>query len=105
MSWTKTKIVAAALPGLLLSGAATFLALRTPASRTPHSAASDDGSYKFAQHVSTRASDTRSLTKRKLSGLADFTSNIPVIVLSTKWPGPVSGSKGYSSFTMEVYEP
>ena len=34
-----------------------------------------------------------------------FTSNIPVIVLRSARPGPVSDSKSYSAFTMEIYEP
>ena len=40
----------------------------------------------------------------KLS-IADFTSNIPIVVLRTNRPGSVSGSKTYSPFTMEIYEP
>jgi len=39
------------------------------------------------------------------SGLADFTSNIPVIVLRGAQAGPVSNSKEYSPFTIEIYEP
>jgi RNA polymerase sigma factor (sigma-70 family) len=38
-------------------------------------------------------------------GMVDFTSNIPVIVLRGQRPGPVSGSKTYSAFQMEIYEP
>jgi hypothetical protein len=37
--------------------------------------------------------------------LADFTSNVPVIVLRTVWPGPVSDNKSYSLFDMEIHEP
>jgi hypothetical protein len=37
--------------------------------------------------------------------LDEFTSNIPVIVLRSEAPGSVSGSKSYSWFRMEVYEP
>src|SRR5262245_6823741 len=104
MTWTKTKVAAAAVLGVLLSGAAAFLVLRTLALRNAHSASSDTRSFKFAQHVPASGSDS-SPTRSDPSGLADFTSNIPVIVLSSKWPGPVSGSKSYSSFQMQVYEP
>ena len=38
-------------------------------------------------------------------GLADFTSNIPIIVLRADRAGSVSTSKTYSKFTMEIYEP
>jgi hypothetical protein len=37
-------------------------------------------------------------------GLINFTSNLPVIVLETVWPGPVSKTKSYSSFQMKIYE-
>jgi hypothetical protein len=39
------------------------------------------------------------------NGLADYTSNIPVLVLRSESPGPVSRNKTYSAFTMEIYEP
>ena len=104
MTWTKTKVAAAAVMGVLLCGAATFLVLRTLALRNAHNASPDTRSFKFAQH-SASSSDPSSPARADPGGLADFTSNIPVIVLSTKWPGHVSGSKSYSSFKMEVYEP
>ena len=37
--------------------------------------------------------------------LSEFTSNIPIIVLRADRSGPVSGSKTYSAFTMEIREP
>jgi len=37
--------------------------------------------------------------------VADFASNIPVIVLRADRDRPVSGSKTYSAFTMDIYEP
>lgn len=37
--------------------------------------------------------------------LSEFTSNIPIIVLRADRAGPVSGSKIYSAFTMEIREP
>src|SRR5262249_8061981 len=37
--------------------------------------------------------------------LATFTSNIPVIVLRSDSPGPVSKDKNYTAFAMEIYEP
>jgi CotH kinase protein len=37
--------------------------------------------------------------------LADFTSNIPIMVLRSDRAGPVSGSKAYSTFTMDIHEP
>lgn len=52
--------------------------------------------FRFAQHQS-------SSTNRW--SLANFTSNIPVIVLRGKTPGPVSHTRDYSAFTMEIYEP
>jgi hypothetical protein len=39
------------------------------------------------------------------AGLSGFSSNIPVIVLLGDRAGSVSGSKTYSPFTMEVFEP
>ena len=37
--------------------------------------------------------------------LAEFTSKIPIVVLRSDRAGSVSGSKTYSSFTMEIHEP
>src|SRR5262245_55191724 len=104
MIWTRTKVTAAAVLGVLLS-AVMFLVLRTLVSRTAHNSGSEARSFKFALHAPASASDASSPTRPAPGGLADFTSNIPVIVLSSKWPGLVSGSKSYSSFKMEVYEP
>jgi hypothetical protein len=54
--------------------------------------------FQFAAHqsISTNSAERR--------GLADFTSNIPVIVLRGQSAGPVSKTKDYSAFTMEVYD-
>lgn len=45
------------------------------------------------------------ICSRAASGPADFTSNIPVIVLRGERPGSVSNSKSYGAFKMEIYEP
>src|SRR6187401_495036 len=37
--------------------------------------------------------------------ITDFTSNVPVLVLRGDRAGSVSGSKTYSAFTLDIYEP
>ena len=43
--------------------------------------------------------------QRSESGVAGFTSNIPVIVLRADRAGAVSTTRTYTPFTMEIYEP
>ena len=38
-------------------------------------------------------------------GAASFSSNVPIIVLRADRSGPVSNSKAYSGFAMDIYEP
>jgi hypothetical protein len=80
----KTAIAAAIAAGLLVSVAATLL--------RPEPEPEPD--FAFSNHDSASQ-----------RGLTDFTSNIPIIVLRADRPGAISGSKTYSPFTMEIYEP
>jgi hypothetical protein len=98
VTWSKTKIAIMCLLGLALSGATTFIFLRWFALQAARIAASNTPAFKFTKPTSAGASNI-------LGGIAGFTSNIPVIVLRTVWPGPVSSSKSYGAFTMEIYEP
>ena len=104
MTWTKKKVTATVALGLLLSGAATFLAMHKMSLRAVYSPSSGPP-FKFTNHVSNGVSDNTSLSSADRGGLADFTSNIPVIVLRAIAPGPVSNTKIYSSFKLEIYEP
>jgi len=105
MTWTKTKIIALSIAGFLLSCATIFFIVHKVALRAAFPASPGARPFKFANHGSAGVSDSRSVTNTDPSGVADFTSNIPVIVLRTESPGPVSTSKSYSSFKMEIYEP
>src|SRR5262249_2081596 len=101
----KIVIIAAVALGFLLSGATTFFILHKLALRAAYTADPHAPPFKFAHHVSSDASGNISVSGAERSGLADFTSNIPVIVLRSESPGPVSGTKSYNAFTMEIYEP
>src|SRR5882672_234047 len=104
MTWTKMKVATIAALGSLLLGATTFV-LHKVALRAAYPANPVAPPFKFNHHTTTGASDNTSLSGGDYSGLAGFTSNIPVIVLRSASPGPVSNSKTYSSFKMEIYEP
>jgi CotH kinase protein len=82
-------IAAATIAGLLALAAAVVLILEWRSSEAAAAAERPDASF--------RLSDQRDL--------AEFTSNIPVIVLRADRGGSVSTSKTYSPFTMEIYEP
>src|SRR5262245_36310886 len=89
---TRKFVAAAVLAGFIVSAIATFLILR--AARTAHAASAVrrvEPPFKFSRSV--------------VGGLTEFTSNIAVIALRSEWSGPVSRSKSYSAFTMEIYEP
>ncbi|MBI3869327.1 MAG: CotH kinase family protein [Verrucomicrobia bacterium] len=105
MTWTKTKIAAVAAAGLLFSGATAFFVLHKMALRRPYTASPDAPPFKFAHHVSAGASGAAPLNGAAPGGVADFIFSIPVVVLRSEWPGPVSNSKSYSAFKMEIYEP
>ena len=48
---------------------------------------------------------TSGSSAQRSTSVASFTSNIPVIVLRADRGGPVSNTKTYTPFTMEIYEP
>lgn len=103
MKWTKLKLVAAGTTVLLVSGTVAGFVLHKMALRSAYP--KDSGPpFKFSRHRSVDASDKQFSAKADPSGLADFTSNIPILVFRTKWPGPVSTFKSFSSFTLAVYE-
>ena len=105
MTRTKTKIVAATVAGLLLSGAVTLLIRNQRAARAPYASSSDAPPFEFARHAAGDGGSNHSSSGADPSGLAGFTSDIPVIVLRSESPGPVSNSKAYSAFKLEIYEP
>jgi hypothetical protein len=98
MRWTKLKITALAVVGLLLLGT---LFKTTP--RLTHVTRPADPPFHFTRSGS--GNELSSGSGADLRGLADFTSNIPVIILRADIPGPVSNSEQYSPFHLEVYEP
>lgn len=105
MTWTKTRIVVVATGGLLLAGSLVGFIMHKVAARgaLPDSNAAG---FKFAHHASpTGSRDNRAATKLVTTGLADFTSNIPIIVLRSERPGAISNTKSYSPYRMEIFEP
>ena len=101
----KIAVVAGIVAGLVISSGAAFLIFHR---RAPHgaSAARDpEPPFKFSRSVAKTRDADQPLRGADISGLADFTSNIPIIVLRSESPGPVSNSKAYSSFNLEIYEP
>jgi len=98
-------IAVAVVAGFLISSAATFLVLNMRASRARSAARVPAPPFKFSRHLASPGDASRSVTGVDPGGLAEFTSNIPVIVLRSEWPGPVSRTKTYNPFKMEVYEP
>ncbi len=104
MTWTKSKMVAAGTTVLLLSGTVAGFVAHKMALRSAYPA--DSGTpFKFAKHGSAGGTDNAASAKLDPSGLADFNSSIPILVFRTKWPGPVSTSKSFSSFALDIYEP
>ena len=103
MTWTKTKIATVAALGLLLS-CGVILVIQMAASRSDSVSNHSEPPFKFGGHNPIGGNDDRSRADIEPSGVAGFTSNIPVIVLRSERPGPVSASKSYSSFQMEIYE-
>ena len=97
----KTK--ALVLGALLLCGMAVVIVKisSTDKPRRDHAAPP----LKFAGERPAVPEQTRPFSGPDAPELADFSSEVPIIVLRTEWPGPVSRSKSYSSFRMEVYEP
>jgi hypothetical protein len=95
MTRKKSKVLAAALIGLAFACLAIIaLALVRQAAHRP---TFDRNTPFHFTHPFTNSAE--------LQGLADFTSNIPIIVLRAHTPGTVSRSKEYTPFTMEIYEP
>jgi hypothetical protein len=90
----KIAYAAAVVAGLVASAAATLLVLEWKGSNAAAAAQRPDPSFTLSKQ-----------TGGSPGGLADFTSNIPIIVLRANRAGRVSDSKTYSAFTMEIYEP
>jgi len=107
MTRTTKKIVitAVVVTGFLISTGTTVLILQLRSLHRARAARRPAPPFKFAHHVSINGSGEGLPTNLDPTGLADFTSNIPVIVLRGVYPGSVSGSKSYGDFNMEVYEP
>ncbi len=61
--------------------------------------------FKFTRHPGGPGNGTDVDSRNDPTGLAGFTSNIPIIVLRTASPEPVSNTKDYSACRVEVYEP
>jgi hypothetical protein len=100
----KIVIIAAVIIGFLFSSATILLILQSKAPRAASSARRPEPPFKFFYHNPGDGSATHAVSGDP-RGVADFTSNIPVIVLQSESPGPVSGTKSYSVFRMEIYEP
>jgi hypothetical protein len=75
------------------------------ATRAASVASRSEPPFKFSHHRAENENANDSISGVDPDGAVDFTSNIPVIVLRSQWPGPVSKTKSYSAFTMEIYEP
>src|SRR6266436_891445 len=101
----KIFVAVAVVAGFLISSAATFLILNLRASHARSAARLPEPPFKFSRHIGHSGDDSRSVSGNDSGGLVDFTSNIPVIVLRSEWPGPVSRMKTYSPFKMEIHEP
>src|SRR5689334_14584110 len=104
MSPTKARIAAAVavLGGFLVLCGATFLILQMRASHAASAARSSEPPFKFSHHRGTGGNESLSINGIDRSGLADFTSNIPVVVLRSDRPGAISKTKSYDAFTMEI---
>jgi hypothetical protein len=110
MIGVRTKRVAvAALLGVMLLGAAAaaflFAHKHKQRARAQLMRSSAEPGFRFDRHTNVGSSEGHAPSRSELSWLKEFTSNIPVLVLRAVRPGPVSGSKSYSSFVLEVYEP
>ena len=90
----KIAFAAAVVAGLLGASAVTLLVLEWRGSSAAAAAARPDPSFTLSPQNGGNP-----------GGVADFTSNIPILVLRADRAGQVSGSKTYSAFTMEIYEP
>jgi len=98
MSRKQTKLLAVGVLGLAICSA--IIADLILLARAKHPAPWETAApFKFAQH----RPDSGGLAEQ--SGVNEFTSNIPVIVLRGKSAGAVSNTKEYSAFTMEIHEP
>jgi hypothetical protein len=100
--WTKRNLGVFAVAGILLCAGSVLFSARLLTSR-PGSRDEPRIPFKFPR--SNKGIEEHSPGDRDPGGLAGFTSNIPIIVFKTVWPGPVSTSKSYSLFEMTVYEP
>jgi len=94
-----------AVAAAIVSSATIFLILQWRAAHIASAARRPEPPFKFSRAVASGGNANGSVVVADLSSLADFNSNIPVIVLRSASPGPVSTTKTYSRFTMEIYEP
>src|SRR5262245_5005317 len=103
------RVAVAAILGVMLLGAAAaaflFARKHEARARAQLMRSSAEPGFRFERHTNAGSSAAHASLRSEASWLKEFTSNIPVLVLRAVRPGPVSGSKKYSSFTMEVYEP
>lgn len=92
---------------IILGLSFTAITFRFPRAASPPLSAPNTAvlSFKAAQETFVDRTDHRSITNVGSGSVAQFVSNIPVIVLRAARPGRVSSSKRYSSFQMEIYEP
>jgi hypothetical protein len=106
MTRMRTKIASAAaiVAGLLVLAAAILVTFPWKAAHVDSGVRNPEPPFRFSR-PSAGTEDTRSLRDDEPSGLVDFTSNIPIIVLQSESPGRVSNFKTYSSFSLKIYEP
>ena len=106
MSLSKTKIVAAAAVGALLVCATVAWIILTPGWISGSSLSSRTAEVPFRfDHRSLGSGQGAFPSDVDPGGLRDFSSNIPVIVLTSERPGRVSTSKIYSAYEMDIYLP
>lgn len=107
MAWSKKKIVALvviAFVGVLVCWVVVCVLLFNLVTNQSSPRPRAEKPFKFAPHR-TAAVENPPATNVNSSGLEDFTSNIPVIVLRTDRREYISWSDSYTTLQMEVYEP
>src|SRR4051812_17961521 len=104
MSATKARIAAAVavVGGFVVLSGATFLLLHMRGSQAAAAGHHEEPPFKFSHHRVSGENESLSISSLDRTGLADFTSNIPVVVLRSHRPAAVSKSKSYDAFTMEI---
>jgi hypothetical protein len=105
MPWTRIKVVAAAATAISLGCLLVHFVKHKNSTRDTSSYTAPGIPFHFPQAGSISADVEIRAVKGSLSGLAWFTSSIPIIILRSESPGPVSTSKAYTRFTMDIFEP